>query len=293
VSDPTVYQTQLLFNAIYIIESLPEGDFKSGQSLYDDIVYPRISQDLGGAYTEFSRVQNERELHAKLRQIDSAARSANHLPIIHFEAHGFDQGMELADGALVEWSAITPRLASINEACRMNLIVVAMACQGWNLMYSLMPSERAPLNMLIAPPENMTGGEILEATRRFYDGLVAHLDLNEALKTMNGNLDFSKWRISPGTAEILFCRVFRAYVAGLTEDLLRERENASVANIARARNLDVKQTAILREQIRRDLVDHAGNYERQRHRFLMLDLYPDNSSNLGLTYDRCNPQGSE
>jgi hypothetical protein len=216
VSDPYVYRTELRFNAIYIIESLPEGDFKSGEALYDNIVYPRVSQKLDGAYTQFSRVDNKRQLHAKLREIDRAARVGNHQPIIHFEAHGFDRGIELADGALVEWSAIKPRLASINEACKMNLIVVAMACQGWNLMYSLMPSERAPLNMLIAPSEVITAGEIFEATRRFYDGLVAHLDLNEALQAMNEGLDYPQWRMKPGTAEILFCRVFRVHVEAQT-----------------------------------------------------------------------------
>src|SRR5881394_1745346 len=111
MSDADVYRTELHFNSIYIIESLAEGEFRSGQALYDDIVYP-TSQKLDGLKPDFSRVSSESDLHRKLREIDWAARNRNHMPIVHFEAHGFDRGIQLADGALVEWSAITPRLAS-------------------------------------------------------------------------------------------------------------------------------------------------------------------------------------
>jgi hypothetical protein len=74
------------------------------------------------------------------------------------------------------------------------------------------------------------------------------------------------------------------------QDALRKRENDLVAKIARARNLDVTQTAMMREEIKKDLRDHAGNYERLRHNFLMLDLYPENSGKFGLTYDKCKPE---
>jgi hypothetical protein len=289
-SDDDVYRTEVRFNAIYVLESLREGDFRSGQSLFDDIIVPQVSQKLGEGFITFARIANERELHRALREIEHAARVGNHHPIVHIEAHGIETGIELTDGARVEWSAITPRLAAINEACRMNLIVVAMACNGWNLTLSLMPSERAPVNMLVAPTSDMKAGVILDASKRFYEALVTHLDINEALLAANEGRDFDDWTIKPGTAEILFCRVYRMYVDGLTRDELHRRENQTVADVALARGLDVRQTAILREQVKRDLRDHPRNYDRMRKRFLMLDLFPQNAPKFGLTYEKCVPE---
>lgn len=90
----------------------------------------------------------------------------------------------------------------------MNLLVVTVSCKRWNLRYSLMPSDRALLFMLIGPPENVSAEALLNSTRDFYTALVEHLDLNEALEAMNGHLPFKQWPIKPATAEILFCAFF-------------------------------------------------------------------------------------
>ena len=36
-----VYRTELRFNAIHVIESLRPGDRKTGEDLYDSIIFPR------------------------------------------------------------------------------------------------------------------------------------------------------------------------------------------------------------------------------------------------------------
>jgi hypothetical protein len=283
----TVYRTELRFNAIYVIESLPPGDQKTGEELYDSIIFPR-TRDLEGCYTQYLKVSDEGELRAALRQIATTCRDANHLPFVHLEAHGGDGGIDLSSGDVVPWTALIGALTAINEACRMNLLVMAVACKGWSLTYSLMPSDRAPLFMLIGPPENASPDALLNATRKFYGALVEHLDLNEALEAMNDHLPFKQWTIRPATAEILFCRVFRMYVneVGVGEKL-QARENELVARIARRRSLDVLQTADVRAEVRADLSDHRSAYERLRKTFLMLDMYPENEERFGLTYERC------
>lgn len=283
----TVYRTALRFNAIYVLESLRPGDQKTGQELYDSIIFPR-TRELEGCYTQYVRINDEGELRAALRQIATNCRDANHVPFVHIEAHGGDEGIELTSGALIPWTALIGDLTAINEACRMNLLVMAVACKGWSLTYSLMPSDRAPLFMLIGPPENASPDALLNATRKFYAALVEHLDMNEALEAMNDDGPFDKWTIKPATAEILFCRVFRMYVAesGAGEKL-QARENELVEAIARRRNLDALETAALRTEVRADLSEHRSAYERLRRTFLMLDMFPENKERFGLTYDRC------
>ena len=283
-----VSQTIVRFNAIYVMESLASGEAKTGQDLFDTVVYPE-TRKLDRLHAEFCSVNDRTEFEAKLRQIAIAARRANHLPVLHLEAHGFDEGIQLADGSTIRWREITPFLADINEACRMNLIFVAVSCQGWNLTHSLMPSDRAPVLMVVGPVNDMTAADLLSATRIFYQTLVAELDLNAALEAMNDNRPYEEWSVKPGLAEILFCRVFRAYMKEQTPEVRQSRENAIVARLAKARNLDVKQTAVVRASLRADLQDFRADYDRQRHTFLMLDLFPQNAEKFGLTFEKCLP----
>jgi hypothetical protein len=286
VSDEIVSRTEVRFNAIYVLESLRDGDPKTGQSLFDEIVFPH-TRTLEGVEAECWRVRNEKELRARLREIERRTRSEGRRPIVHFETHGFDRGLELADGDLVAWTSLIPELIAINEASRMNLLVVAMLCRGWTLMYSLTSSDRAALLMLIAPPDSMTHAAILSATKRFYEAVVARLDLTDGLQEMNEHAPYDEWPIKPGLSEILFCRMFRSHLEGLTPEIVSDEENRRVADTARKRDLDLTRTAVLRQAVRRDLLDHRARYNRLRRRFLMLDLYPENEEKFGLTYEKC------
>jgi hypothetical protein len=286
MSDEAVSRTEVRFNAIYVLESLPEGDPKTGQALFDDIVFPH-TRKLDGVEAEFWRVRTEDELRAKLREIERRTRLEGRQPIVHFETHGFDTGLELADGSFVEWTALIPALVAINHASRMNLLVVAMLCRGWSLMAALTSSDRAALLMLVAPPKDMTHAAILSATKRFYEAIVARLDLNDGLEAMNEHRPYADWPIKPGLSEILLWRHFRSHLEGLTPEIVSAETNSRVANIARQRNLDLRDTAVVREDVRRFLLDHPARYDRLRRMFLMLDLYPENEWKFGLTYEKC------
>ena len=144
--------------------------------------------------------------------------------------------------------------------------------------------------MLIGPPAPMKAGQLLDSTRRFYEVLVSQFDVNRALEAMNEGLPFAEWPLRPATAEILYCRVFREYLAEFASDAsLQDRENQLVAQMARFRGLSPLESAALRLEVRRDLQDHRGAYERHRQRFLMLDLFPEDRHRFGLTYDLCIP----
>lgn len=293
ISDDPLYKTVARFNVIYVLESLGLGQPKTGQDLFDSVIYP-AKDKLAGIHAEFISVPTKRDLLRQLTRITHAARVGNHLPIVHIEAHGGTDGIELADGSWLPWREVIPALTDINIACKNNLIVVAISCYGWNLTTSLMPSDRAPAFMVIGPPDPMTAAELLGATRRFYDTLVSALDLNEALEAMNDQLPFAQWRIRPGTAEILYCRVFRQYLDQLGSlDALRARENEIVANISRRRSLTVLGSATVRMEVRRDLADHRAAYDRHRDTFLMLDLFPADRERFGLTFDLCMPDETQ
>lgn len=288
-AEAPLYHTEIRFNSIYVLESLRPGETKTGEELYDAVIYPGKSA-YDDMYTEFARVPTKRDLVRQLSRIAQAAEQANHRPIIHIEAHGGSDGIQLADDDYVPWTQLIPLFTRINIACKNNLVVVAISCFGWGLTAALMPSDRAPVLMLVGPPDAITATELLEATRRFYHNITSGLDMNQALEAMNNHRPFADWRIRPATAEILFCRVFRQYLAEqATPEALLVREDALVANAVPGKPRIPLDIGALRIAIRLDLANHRAAYDRHRHTFLMLDLFPGDQARFGLTYDRCIP----
>jgi hypothetical protein len=282
-----VYNTGLHFNTIYVIESLASGELRSGCELYDSILMPAVHAN-EGLQAEYHDVRTSADLDRVLRRVEEECTERNRGPLLHFEAHGDAHGLALADGTHIPWAKLTPKLAAINQASRMNLLVLAMMCKGWDLTVALMPNDRAPVFMLVGPPDNLSAAAIQDATKRFYHTLVRKWELKDALSSMNEEQPFEQWPIRPATAEILFCRVFRYYMEELeTGRTIQDRENKLVADVARARGLTVLDTAALRVDVRRWLTDHAEWYERLRRSFLMIDLFPENAARFGLTYAKC------
>lgn len=282
-----LYDTGLTFSRIEIIESIRQGDLRSGLNLYEALLLP-AHLNANGPPARHHAVATAAELQATLSSLETTARATASAPLIHLEAHGSEDGLELTSGELIPWSAIARQLTPINEAAKMNLLVVSSACKGWYLTTGLVPADRAPLFMLIGPPETIGAGSLSDAQTRFYHELATSWQIDKALSAMNHGADYDHWVIKPATAEILFCRLFRNYLVDLADGTeLREQENRMVADAVRSRGLDLVQSAVARQEIRAVLHDHRTTYEYLRRTFLMLDLYPENASRFGLTYDLC------
>lgn len=285
--DEILYKTEVRFNAIYVLESLPPGELKTGEDLYDAVINPQSSH-LPGAFTQYRQIQNRGDLIHCLTEIGRNIADANHHPILHLEVHGNDDGVRLRDGTFVPWTDMTPYLISINRACRVNLLVIAVACRGWSLTRALNPAGRAPVCMLIGPPASMSAGELLDRMKLFYTALIPQLNLNAGLSAANHDAAYESWRIKPATAEILFCRVFRTMIESEgSEAQVEDQVNDQLANLVRRHGFTVEDTARMRPALRARISDHRGLYDRLRETFLMLDIFPENAERFGLSYDLC------
>lgn len=282
-----VYRTEARFNTVYVFESIKTGDLKSGRELYDSILAP--AQDaLENFYASYKAIRTRDEFRSALTEIADECARLGRGPLLHIEAHGDKDGLELADQTHLPWDQLRAELSRVNQVSFMNLLVVASSCKGWFLTASMMPTERAPVFMVIGPPEDILAGDLEDANKRFYRKMVETFDLNSSLEAMNDGKPFAGWPIKPATAEILFCRAFRTYVKKVaTSANLAERENRVVADVVRARQLNAIESAALRIQIRKHLADHAWWYDYLRRPFLMLDLFPANAYKFGLTYEKC------
>jgi hypothetical protein len=76
VSDAPLYKTVARFNVIYVLESLGLGAPKTGQDLFDSVIYP-AKDKLAGIHAEFISVHTKSDLLRRLTLIAHAATRDN------------------------------------------------------------------------------------------------------------------------------------------------------------------------------------------------------------------------
>lgn len=285
---PMPYNTSFAFDSVAVVESLPPGELRSGRQLFETTLAPVSVKD-PGLVSDLYEVTCAREFLGALNAVRATAQTYRRSPILHIEAHGNSDGISLADGDFVTWTDIAPLLTAVNQVSRMNLLVVAAMCQGWHMSSVLRPTDRAPAFGIIGTMETVAAGDLLLAMQAMYQALLGpgH-DLHAALAEANARSAFRDWRYRMEGAELLLCRIFAHYLNSLgTEETQPQRVSRLVADLARSQQLDVLQTMQLRDQIARQLDDHARWFAHYRTHFLMLDLFPDNARRFPLTYDDC------
>jgi hypothetical protein len=284
-SEVMAYESSLLFDSVVLIESLDAKSEPTGTKLFENTIAPAlVGQNMLG---ELYQVPSRPAFFGALKNVLQMTRDG-HAPILHLEAHGDTEGLELASGEHVKWAELAPVLTEINIGCQMNLLVVAAACEGWYLGTVLRPVDRSPIWGVLGPPEVAKAGNLYLAMTNFYRELLESFSLRSALLRMNEQLEISEWRYQFSSAEILFCRVFRYYMQDLKSGETHEqRVNRLVAEIARVKNLDVVQTMKLRAEIAADMSNHKWWFDYYRTGFLMLDLFPNNLTRFKFSFEDC------
>src|SRR5690348_6591090 len=91
--------------AIHIIESLPPGELRTGERLRD-VVEPLAQTTTPAIDVYFSRPQTRDDFLGQLANIGDVTANTGRLPLVHIEAHGTGEGLELARGDQVTWSEL-------------------------------------------------------------------------------------------------------------------------------------------------------------------------------------------
>ena len=113
------------FHKLWIIEALPDGDLKTGTSLYEHGL-DRARKDHPDLQVVLKTPNTKKEVLSVLDEILGEAEGGSY-PMIHFECHGCEAGLGSTGEELVSWDEIRTHLIDINRACRMNLVVVVAA----------------------------------------------------------------------------------------------------------------------------------------------------------------------
>jgi hypothetical protein len=178
---------------IIIIQSLKEGDRKTGEELFNDILRykPELNKDI---YVKFYDISNHLQFVKTLKTIENDT-PYNHTLTLHFETHGCIDGIGLGDGCLVKWRELFSLLRPINVKLSNLLMVIMSMCQGAAISSDIEPTLRCPFRAFVGFEKDMKEGDLLEAYSIFYETYNNMLDVFDALKRANSILpkDSQAW----------------------------------------------------------------------------------------------------
>jgi len=183
------------FDKIIIIESIPDGEMKTGKKLYDDIMPINIANN-EKLMISFDVVSSETELVDFLRGLYREIREKGIYPIIHIECHGDSEkkGLVLSNGDFIFWAKLYELLQPINEVMRLNLIIVLAACYAFEMSFNVYAYQRAPFWGMLAPSEEILPEELQRSFYSYYKTLIENTGKQDVF---NGSLAFESLRSHP------------------------------------------------------------------------------------------------
>ena len=177
---------KLLFNKIIVIQSLGVSDRKTGNTIYNDTLR-YAGYKLEGFGVDFVEPQTKAELEYVLNVIANDAEKRRQWPFLHFEMHGTQTGMEIANGEFITWLELYKFLVKINESSRHNLFVSLACCFGAYIFDIIDPTKRAPFYCFLGPSKEIKAWKLEENFTNFFSTLIETTDINCAIDALNGD----------------------------------------------------------------------------------------------------------
>ncbi len=275
----------LYITALHVIESLPSEELHTGRRLFEDLT-PIVSAYAPQVKPYLWEVGTKEGFLDRLNIIAADAESNGQLPLLHIESHGSPEGIQLGSGYVSAWSELKPILTTINRNCRLNLFVVLSACDGFNLIELLQPTERAAFLGLVAPHRVATAGDLLRGNLAFYRVLFETRSIPEAHAAMNSAVTPPPLS-SALTAELALQMVAYEYFKRASTDQALASSQANVARELARLGLSPDQIRNTDDLVKSYLRDQRSRFEEIKRRFLFCDLFPENQSRFNLSYEDC------
>lgn len=273
-----------IFNKLWVIESLPVGDLKTGTLLVDNQLND-VKQDNPDLLIQLEKPITKAELAEVLHKIRDEAREGIY-PMLHLECHGCPDGLGVASGELVEWDELREVLIEINQACRLNLVIVLAACNGAHLIKVSKKLDRAPFWAIIGPEQEVIAGDIEKDFDGFYQSFFKSLSGDAAMDALNNGKSPSERTYHFLSAEGLFAKAYRKYYRSHCIGRGR-RERIEYLTTQAMNHPDVNRRGVAwaRNKVKKELAFEDTHFEMIRDRFFFMDCYPENKQRFPLQFD--------
>lgn len=165
-----------MVNKIYIIESLRTDDDLTGEELYKDVIERYVLFYNKDIYHNYSNTYSKIKFLSKLKEILLETNAEDEI-IIHIEAHGGNEEIQLGNYELIKWVELESFLIEINLKCKNKLHLNLATCHGMHIAEKITLTRTAPYKSYISSLKKLLPNEIIENNSIFYKEIIETQDV--------------------------------------------------------------------------------------------------------------------
>lgn len=178
-----MYSFEVKKFGVVIFESLYEEDAKTGTELKDGLLKYKTFQ-IEEMEIELYTISTKSELIEILQNIIERIKNEFFFPILHFEIHGYEDGICTNSGECISWREIIPFFREINILLKNLLLVVLGVCKGVSIIKYIGTDTRAPFKAIIGSAGEIKSWEIQQGFHAFYDTFFFSMDVFKSIKAL-------------------------------------------------------------------------------------------------------------
>ena len=136
---------------MYIIESLHEGDMRTGENLHDAFRQMCVDYPDFCFTSQYISIFDKDSFLTIMQDIADDVDRNNKITILQIECHGDREYLLLSSNEHVEWVELFNSIRIINEKSKNHLLLNLSMCNGEAVITEIDPKERAPFRAVIGP----------------------------------------------------------------------------------------------------------------------------------------------
>jgi hypothetical protein len=261
------------FSHIYVIESLRSDDDKTGTELFNDVIRPNMMKRSSEQNCMLFNVTAKRDLLQILETI--CQKEVN--PIIHFEMHGDEYGLQFTNYETISYSELQPYFLKLNETCGNNLFITMATCNGGFIFKAINPATWSPFWGFVGPFENVSNGDIIENYSAFYTEFLQSLDFNLAVDALNAANSSGQSKFHFRNTEYVFQMAYENYdLLHLTRERIEQRLEAMLPECRSNPHFVNWSDQMICDLLKYIIINDGHNLKKRiMRKFFLLDKFPE------------------
>jgi len=176
---------------IIIIESLFDGEHKTGSELYNDYIKRQIDFNSNKAHLnhQFITVNSKNDFNDFLQYILVNSEYMNHGILIHLEMHGSGNrnGLILNNSELLDWKYLNDKFREINIKINDKLFITMATCFGRFIFNDIDINQKSPYSGYISSSQEVYPHEIINVFKELFTSLIDKENIIDAYLTTDIN----------------------------------------------------------------------------------------------------------
>jgi hypothetical protein len=279
------------FNAIVILDAVPEGELNTARRLKEDL-RDIAAYVADGLQVRYFRLNSIDDLRAGLLSILGEIQNNGLKPWLHLDGHGLENqsGFVFATKTTsCSWAKLKELIIPMNVELNLNLMLILATCYGGSFARAIETTDKAPVLGLIGPSREVSAGEIESSFTAFYKTFFETLSLGQALAALDQETSSGLYYRT--TAEKFFYEVWSLYKTELcTKKALDERARKLYRRLKKENPASHPSVG----QIKRTLQSREPEvFDKFRNTYFMYDMAVENRNRFPVTYGQAEKNANE